>query len=82
VTRIRLDYLHRFFDRHGKLRHYVRVPGRKQVPIPGTPGNPEFMDAYRAAIDGAPPKQIGESRSRPGSFSALIALYYQHRDFT
>jgi hypothetical protein len=51
MTRIKLDYIHEFIDRHGKVRRYVRRPGRKRVPLPGLPGSEEFMAAYQLALD-------------------------------
>ena len=27
MTRIRLDYIHQYVDRHGKIRRYFRRPG-------------------------------------------------------
>ena len=39
-------------DRHGKIRFYLRVPGRPQIPLPGLPWSPEFMAAREAALKG------------------------------
>ena len=34
--RLRLPkYVHAYFDRHGKPRHYLRRPGRREAPLPG-----------------------------------------------
>src|SRR5690349_9410412 len=77
MTRIRLDYIHEFRDRHGKVRRYVRLPGRKRVPLPGLPGTEAFMSAYVAALDGeAPHIEIGAARTKPGTVSAAIVSYY------
>jgi integrase len=82
MTRIRLDYIHRFRDRHGKLRHYARPPGRKRVPLPGLPGSDEFMEAYQRAMSGeAAPREIGAARTKPGTFNALIVAYYNSPNF-
>jgi hypothetical protein len=43
-------YIHRFIDRHGKERFYVRMLGRPKVPLRGVPFSTEFMDAYKAAL--------------------------------
>jgi hypothetical protein len=73
VTRIELPYLHDYIDIRGKRRIVVRRRGFKNVPLPGLPGSPEFMAAYQAAIEKTTPLDIGASRTKPGSVSALIA---------
>ena len=45
MTKIRLQYVHEFIDRHGKMRRYVRLPGRNKVLLKGAPG------ASRAIVD-------------------------------
>jgi integrase len=76
-------YTHGFIDRHGRSRYYFRRPGFKQVPLPGLPWSPSFMAAYEAAMKGeAPPrKEIGESRSQPGTIAALVAAYFSSPQF-
>ena len=66
MTRIRLQFVHAFHDRHGKLRHYFRRPGFKQTPLVGPPGSAEFMEAYQAALAGltTPHQEVGVSRTR------------------
>jgi integrase len=77
MTKIRLRYVHTFRDRHGHRRAYLRIPGRKAVPLSGTPGSPEFMLAYQAALANEPSgTAIGASRTTPGTISAAIASYY------
>ena len=73
LANLRLKFVERYRDRHGKLRHYFRRPGRKRVALPGFPGSTEFMEAYAAALAGdtAPRPEIGASYSRPGSVTAL-----------
>jgi hypothetical protein len=47
---IRLKYIHQWVDKRdggAKARYYFRHPGFKQIPLPGLPGSPEFMDAYQ-----------------------------------
>lgn len=73
---IRLRHLHRFRDRHGRLRLYLRVPGTKPVPLPGPEGSPEFMAAYNAAIAQLTMKQPGEARTIPGSLDAVAVSFY------
>jgi hypothetical protein len=52
-------YVHGYIDRHCKPRHYLRRPGRKEMPLPGLPWSTEFMDAYEAALNQAVPLIIG-----------------------
>jgi integrase len=75
---LRLKHVHRFRDRHGTVRHYLRVPGRKAVPLPGEPGSPAFLRAYHAAID-APPPARGPAA---GTLNALAVSYYASPAFT
>ncbi len=82
LTKIRLQYIHEFRDRHGKVRRYFRRPGFKQIALPDAPGSTEFMEAYQAALAGHEiRREIGKSRSAPGSLSAAIAAYYLHNSF-
>lgn len=80
MTRIRLPYIHRFKDRHGRVRHYFRR-GDVRVPLPGAPGSGPFMEAYQAARDGTDQPSIGASRTEPGTFDALAVAFYQSADF-
>jgi integrase len=77
VTSIRLKFVKAYVDRHGRARHYVRRPGHKLVPLPGLPGSPEFMAAYAYALEAAPKAttEVGASRTRAGSISAMIVGY-------
>jgi hypothetical protein len=82
MTKIRLAYIHEFRDRHGKVRRYVRLPGRKRVPSPGMPGSDEFMEAYRAALAGEAPRgEVGASRARPGTVNAAVVSYFNSSAF-
>jgi integrase len=69
-------YVHGFVDRHGKPRFYFRRPGYKRAPLPGLPHSTEFLDAYQAALEGAPRLEIGAGRSKPGTVAAAVAGYY------
>jgi hypothetical protein len=82
MTRLRLDYVHEYLDRHGKLRRYFRRPGFKQIPLPGFPGSDEFMTAYQRALDLAPRIEIGAGRTTPGTVDALIVHYLKSDAFT
>jgi enterobacteria phage integrase len=72
---IRLKYVHAFRDRTGRMRHYFRRNGRRNV-LPGLPGSSEFMEAY-AALLGNSPKQVEQRpTAAPRTFAALAIRYY------
>ena len=80
---VRLKHISRFKDRHGHPRHYLRLPGRKPVALPGEPGSPEFMAAYTKAIAEAPPAPAKQAPGPvPGSLDALAVAYYRSPAFT
>ncbi|WP_374471054.1 tyrosine-type recombinase/integrase [Phenylobacterium sp.] len=83
MSKVELRYVQAFRDRHGKRRYYFRRPGFKRIPLPGLPGTPDFMGAYQAAMAGetAPARQVGEERTKAGTFAALIVAYYGSADF-
>ena len=82
MTKIRLQYIHEFVDRHGKVRRYVRLPSGKRVPLTGAPGTDEFMNAYRAALAGEAPRiEVGASRTRPGTVNAAVIGYFSSTAF-
>src|SRR6266851_4786712 len=81
MTQIKLDRVHEFKDRHGRVRRYVRLPGRRKVPLPGAPGTEEFMAVYQAAIADAPRREIGAGRTEAGTVNAAIVAYYGHSSF-
>ena len=83
MTRIKLDYIHEFVDRHGKVRRYFRRPGYKRIPLAGVPGSDEFMTAYQLALAGQTPRvDVGASlRTKPGSVNAAIVAYYNSLAF-
>jgi len=81
MTLLRLAYIDRYRDRHGKLRHYYRRKGMR-FPLPGRPGEPEFMAAYEAAaaqFDNGTSPQV--DRANAGTFDALATDYYQSPAF-
>src|SRR5947208_6128688 len=82
MTRIRLDYVHEFLDRHGRVRRYFRRSGFRQVPLPGLPGSAEFMEAYQTALAvGELRHEIGSAKSKPGTVAAAVAGYISSVDF-
>src|SRR5262245_31950077 len=82
MTKIRFKYIHEFVDRHGKVRRYVRLPGRKRVPLSGAPGTSEFMELYQSAVapEGAP-IEIAANRTRPGTVNAAVVSYLSSAAF-
>src|SRR5690242_941050 len=77
ATTIRIEYVQKFRDRHGRTRRYFRKPGCKRVPLPGLPGSEEFMAAYQAALAQQPAPQIGASRTKPGTVNAAVVSYLE-----
>jgi integrase len=75
-------YTHHFIDRTRKPRFYLRVPGRKRVPLPGLPWSPEFMEAREKALkDDWVAPALGASRTRAGTVNAAIVSYYTSSAF-
>lgn len=84
MTKIRLKHIHEYRDRHGKVRRYVRLPGRQKVPLPGAPGTEAFMAAYEAALAGEALSQnveIGAGRTKPGTVNAAVVSYFNSAAF-
>jgi len=78
MATVRLKHVHRFRDRHGHVRHYLRLPGHRAVPLPGAPGSAEFLRAYHAALEAGAPPPPGPA---PGTFNALAVSYYASARF-
>jgi integrase len=57
------------------------VPGYKAKTLPGAPGSEQFMAAYHAALS-LGRVEIGSSRTKAGTFDALIVEYYKNKVFT
>lgn len=55
MGQVKLKFLRSDIDRHGNARTYFRAPGRPQVRLRATPGTPEFIDEYHAALMGVTP---------------------------
>jgi|SRR6516165_11243511 hypothetical protein len=81
MASIYLKHIHTFWDRHGKLRAYARVPGQKAVALPGIPGSAEYMAAYQDATEAAMQRLVGASRTIPGTVDAAIVVYYEDASF-
>lgn len=80
MTAFRLKHVHTFKDRHGRVRRYFRKPGFPQAPLPGLPGSREFMAAYADALARVKPAP-GSSRTKAGTFNALVVAYYGSAGF-
>ena len=76
---LRLPFIHEYKDHHGRVRRYFRQRGLPRVPLPGSPGSPDFMTAYNAAVAALNVREIGKTRSAPGTVSAAIAAYRDNR---
>jgi integrase len=74
VTRLKLDYIHEFVDRHGKVRRYFRRRGQKRIPLRGVPGSEEFNTTYAMALAALPERAA--DRTLPGTINALVVSYY------
>lgn len=76
-------YVSEFADRHGKMRVRFRRKGQADYYFQSVLWTPEFMQEYQACLDreAAPAIQPGISRSKPGTFNALIAAYYGSPEF-
>jgi hypothetical protein len=81
MTKIKLDFVQGFIDRHGKPRWYFRRRGYKRVPLPGMPGSAEFMQAYEAALAGEPLQMVGARHTKPGTVNDLVARYFASAAF-
>jgi integrase len=78
AVKIELKHVHRYRDRHGKERIYVRVPGRKAVAIRAKPDTKEFLAAYQAAVANT---EVVLTIGAPGSFAWLIQRYYGSAEY-
>lgn len=76
MATFRMRYVQAYADRHGRQRYYYRRPGFPRVALAGEPGSKEFAEAYEAARTQAP-RKIGADRVTHGTFSWLIAEYYE-----
>jgi hypothetical protein len=72
-------YVKHYIDRNGKARFYYRRAGVKEVPLPGLPWSPEFMQAWEkahAAYKAADAVILGASRTVAGTVNAGLVAYY------
>src|SRR5262249_3594739 len=81
VTLIKLKYIDRFTDRHGRERFYFRRDRGQRIPLPGRPGSPEFMAAYECAAVGEMPEKGPKKRAAPGTFARLVQDYFSSSEY-
>jgi integrase len=68
-------------DRHGKWRVRFRKAGFTTY-LTCTPWSEDFMRQYAAALEGVTtPGNVGATRTKPGSFDALVVSYYRSPEF-
>jgi integrase/recombinase XerD len=80
--RVQLKYVSEDLDRHGNVRCYVRVPGKRKIRLRALPGTKEFMEEYQSAIaevKADQPRQTDEAKR--GSFRYLCIRYYSSAGF-
>ena len=74
-------YVTSFLDRHGKLRVRARRHGQTYY-FDAKPGRNEFLIEYQAWLAGnVMHREIGASRTKPGSVSALVAKFYRSAEW-
>ncbi|WP_186767240.1 tyrosine-type recombinase/integrase [Devosia ginsengisoli] len=72
-----------FKDRHEKWHLRYRAKGQPTVYLKTRPGQDGWHEEYEAARAGEPEKRVRTSaRTKPGTISALIAVYYGTPEFT
>ena len=81
MTLIKLKYIDRFVDRHGRERFYFRRDRGPRISLPGRPGTPEFMAAYERAAVGETPERGPKLRGAPGTFDRLVQDYFSSAEF-
>lgn len=81
MTLIKLKYIDRFVDRHGRERFYFRRDRGPRIPLPGRPGTPEFMVAYERAAIGEMPEKGPKQRGAPGTFDRLVQDYFDSPEY-
>lgn len=67
-----LKYTNSFVDRFGKVRTYLRLPGKPAIALPGVMGSREMLAAYNDAMATQPAQG---SRDAPGSVASVIASF-------
>lgn len=83
-----VKYLWKDRDRHGNVRLYVAVPGRRKIRIREEPGTEAFWAAYTTALKGEDPagtdpapKPARRQPAPPGSLRQLCQQYMASPEF-
>lgn len=78
----KLPYIHKYRDRHGRVRRYYRRNGVR-IALEGEPGSADFIESYRHAVREyeRDPKPTGGSRPAAGTINALAVMYYESVGF-
>jgi integrase len=77
MTKIKLPGVSFYRDRHGGLRWRYRLKGVTSS-LKGQPGTCDFMDSYKAAVDGhAKPDGVGAERTGIGTVNWILVKYYK-----
>jgi hypothetical protein len=74
LTLLPLPFVHRYRDRYGVERYYLRRRGQKNIALKGIPGSPEFLASDNAAM-----ATTGKGVGKPppaGSINALAVSWY------
>lgn len=75
---VQLRHVRKAKHRDGSVRYLLRIPGTRAVTLTGTPGTPEFMASYTAALERAATPAQGAAH---GTLHALAVSYYQSTAF-
>lgn len=81
MAQVRYKYLISDTDRHGNKRWYVRKPGQRKIRLREEPGTPEFVVAYKKALETLPEPKRGRAQIKPHSLQWLILRYYASPTF-
>lgn len=73
-------YVSKYRDRHGRVRWRFRKRGMAESQTTAPYSSQEWTKWYLAALGGER-RQIGAERSGPGTFSALIAAFYESSEW-
>lgn len=74
MTILRLKYIQKFKDRHGRVRYYLRRKGMKPIALPDI-SDTGFLAAYQAALSIARPDPIKVMTEGPRTFATLVSLW-------
>ncbi len=80
MATVKLAYVDRFRDAGGTWRYYFRRKrGAKRIPLPGRPGEPEFMREYAlACANSGDTKPVRSGAPLAGTFDALARRLYDN----